>query len=230
MRQLKYELYRIRKSRSTAIAAFLYIAIVISLTLLKGNVSLDNASNIYEYLTVLSGAVLILPAIIVAQTISSEFKDNAIRTTLTLFPKRINTIFIKLLSGIMASLIVVLVAAAIILALAILKSEVDKDTGMIAPMLGRTLIGIVAILGMVFAFALLLKQTILAVLMPIMLIGVFEGIIGLTLKFKSDFLMTSSLHIFTNATNGNWQYLGVYILYFVIILIPGLVLFKNKDF
>ncbi len=212
------------------IAASLYVIIVLAFAMLKDSVALDNTSSIQSYLQVLSGFVLILPAIIVAQTISHEFKDNAIRTTLILFPKRLNTLLTKLLSGTIVSLSIVLAAAVIIVLLAVIKGGGGVDAGLIASLLGRQLIGVVAILSMVFALALIFKQTIIAVLLPTIILGIFEGILALSLKIESNYLVTTSLKTFTDATSGNWLYLGTYLVYLAIFFTIGLVLFRNKDF
>lgn len=232
MRQLRYEYYRIFKSLSTIIVSFLFIVAVMALAFFEKNVSMTDSLGAHNYLNILgaAGFALILPSIIVAQAITNEFKDNAIITTLILFPQRLKTVFVKWLAAISVVLLLMVVASLAIIALAVIKDHAGYSISVVLVELGRTFLAAVAVYTMVFAFGLIVKQTAIAVVVPTVLIGLVEGLLSMTLKVKSNYLLSESLQTFSTANSGEWKYLLVYCVYVALFICIGLFLFKKRDF
>lgn len=228
--QIRYEISRIRTTRSTLIIFVLTFVLAVAYGLTRDAASLTMGEEIRAFLTPVAGTMLILPSILVAQTITHEYSDNAHRTSMILFPKRLKYLTIKWLAGTMIGLTLVFLAIVTMISLHYLTTGVSADNVALLQQTARILLQSLATFSFVFAFAVILKQTFLAVIAPTLILGIFEGLVGLGLKIEPTFLPDSALSTFSEASSGNWQYLIIYVLYVSVAVLASFYFFRKKDF
>lgn len=231
MRQhIKYELFRMRTTRSSWIIFVLMYAGAILFALTNDTTGISSAESVRNYLSPIIGTLLILPSILVAQSVTHEFSNNAIRTSLVLFPRRKAYLFIKWLVATGVSLILVYIAARGMASLAYFTNGVTIDSTVLLQQIGRIMLVALATFTLVFAFALIFQQTFLAVAVPVFILGLAEGLLGFGLKIDPTFLPNTALGTFSSLSTGGWIYLATFLGYTTVALGIGIYRFCKEDF
>ena len=175
-----------------------------------------------------------------AAAFGQEYRHGLIRTTLSIYPRR-TPIFVAKALMVVAVIVVaaVLASAAMVMGQALGnalggKGFVWETTALGLPgLLGVTYIVIFVL--MAFAITALTRNQPLGIILPIVLAVIVEPIIG-AVALVLEWSWIDWVLPFTGATAGvnatgldAWGHMGVFLLWFLVLAVPALILFQRRD-
>ena len=245
---LRYEWVRISTVRSTwvliALGALVPAGLILFVSWLVGSLG-DQAGGPPEGQGD-SGFVGFLPLVaailctIGAASFGQEYRHGLIRITLSTFPRRTPVFLAK---AIMVVLVIV-VAAVLAIAAMVVGSALGSglsgkgyvwDTNALGMPGLLSVIYVVIFVLMAFAISALTRNQPVGIIVPIVLAVLVEPIVS-TVAFVQNWTWIDWVLPFTGATAGvgaegaeAWGHMGVFLLWFLILAIPALILFQRRD-
>ena len=175
-----------------------------------------------------------------AASFGQEYRHGLIRTTLSIYPRR-TPIFVAKALMVIA---VIVVAAVLAIAAMVMGQALGNALGGKGFVWETTALGLPGLLGvtyivifvlMAFAITALTRNQPLGIILPIVLAVIVEPIIG-AVALVLEWSWIDWVLPFTGATAGvnatgldAWGHMGVFLLWFLVLAVPALILFQRRD-